>query len=157
MIEFMLTKKKKKKWNKKFEPKIKITFRKYNFGLIKIALITLFISLIFQTTFTSLQIFQAPTALLVTNLLKTYILGGDLWTAIAFAHTYFLQTIIYNNTVPCWEEKFSLECYKESDSYFENSLLDRLTECASYDLGNLTKNYSETLTEVKKIIIFFLR
>lgn len=142
-------KSKKKKREKKFEPKIKLSFKKFNFSLIKITIVTLVISIIFQIMFSLIQAYQIPTAKLVKNLLKVYILGSDLWSSLAITHTYFIQGIIFNNTVPCWNDKKSLECYSEVKEYIDDILIDRTAELANLDLGNLTTIFSEALTQVK--------
>lgn len=159
-----------KRWKSKFNEKLKIKYTKKIFGLIKIAIIVLIFTLIFQLIYTSLNLYHKPKAELITNLLKIYTLGSDISNTMAMTHTFFLQAVIFNNTVPCWDGKTSLECYVESRDHMNQLLVKDVSESAEFDLGNFTEKFSEILTKVnfffpknipekiiKKYFNFFLR
>lgn len=138
----------KKSKKKKFEEPLKISFKNFSFGLVKISLIALLTTILFQGLFTVIQLYQKPKAEFVTNLLKVYILGADTWDSFAMLHTFFMETILFNNTAPCWVGRKSLGCYQQVRDYMNNVLILNISESAGYELGNFSQNFSETLTSV---------
>lgn len=139
------------KSTKKFKrDRIKLSFKNYNFGLLSVSIMTLLIAVAMSLGYVSIQIYQRPKAKVISNLLKVYILGSDLWTTYVSAHLFIVQTVAYNNTVPCWGDRTTLDCYHHFREYILGEMMENVTKSAGYDLKNLTEHYSNSLLKVNK-------
>lgn len=145
---------KEKKLIRKYHDKISVNFDKYNFGLMRVILVIFLITCLSQISFTLIQLYLKPKANQVTNLLKVYILGADLWNSLAMSNIFFFETIISNNTIPCWRGKKVFDCYQATRDRTSELLKYNLIESANYDLKNFSIEYSNVLT---KVIYFFLK
>lgn len=96
---------KEKKLVRKYHDKISVNFDRFNFGLMRVILVIFLIACLSQISFMMIQLYLKPKANQVTSLLKVYILGSDTWSSLAMIHVFFFETIIFNNTTPCWRGK----------------------------------------------------
>lgn len=140
---------------KKFTEKLKLKDKKVNFGFTRIFIITLLLTIVIQIFYTSIQLYQKPKFQELANYLTVYSLSSDIWTTIQMVHHFLLETVGFNNSIPCWNGKTSLGCYEEIRDYINDELLVNITKTADLYLGNFTENFSYTLTKVTLMLKFF--
>lgn len=150
-----LRKKHSKRMIKSSQEKIKVNFQGFNFGLISTSMLIFTMALIFQALFFAIQYYQQPRAQLVSNLLKVYILGSDVWSSYFSMHSYFLEAVLFNNTIPCWGNMKSLDCFHNMKSYILGDMMDNITLATTYELNNFTSNFSDSLLSVKLFFVIF--
>lgn len=125
-----------------------VKFSKTSFGLTStfFKFITLFI-LLFSSQF-SVYLMLAPDSKRVTNLMRVYISGVELWNCYDSAFTMFYDTVLFNNSVGIWDGKKTLDGYNYFKEKIQERVLVNYTELLEVDLGNMTEGFRNTLTKV---------
>ena len=140
-----------KRSHRKFRRKarLKVTYNGLNFGLaslgLKLAAILAFLMLI-QIIY---YFVWKPGVQRSINLMDVFILGIETWNSFFSLHSSWLSTIVYNNTLPYWAGKTSLEVFDHFKNHVRENLIANYSRAVEYDLGNYTKKFVEGYTTVR--------
>lgn len=143
----------KSKENKKGRhKKTKISLEKYNFGLVRAICILCLLTFAILALNLGLHLYTKISADRVQNFVKIYLLGIEAWNALISLHCYFLEVVLWNNTVPTWGGQSTLDTYNYFFEHIDKNVIPNYTLALDYDLGNFTEKYTYALTKV----IFFI-
>jgi len=133
---------------------LKVNFKGLNFNftsvLMTLTVGTLMLVLVQLIYYLSLK----PGATRVTNFTKIFILGAETWSAYTNLNTFFLATVLWNNSLPSWGGMKPLDVYKFMRTHIKERIILNYTESLNYDLGNYTDKFREIYTSVSKKKIF---
>lgn len=134
------------------EKRAKIVLENSNFGLTWpigfLCLLTFGILILNSGVHFTMRIYSNR----IQNLIQVYLLGTEAWSSMVSAHAYFLEVVLWNNTVPTWGGQTSLETFQYFYDHVQTKIFPNYTLTLDYDLGNFTEKYSYVLTKV--IIVF---
>ena len=128
--------------------KLKVFFGGLDFGASKQAFkLILILAVLICVQYCYFEVWR-PMLRRIVNFCEVYILGIETWNAMFTIHTAFLQTVLWNNTVPFWGTT-SLEVFDLSKAHFMENVFNNYTRAMSYDLGNYTDKFVTGYTKVK--------
>lgn len=90
----------------------------------------------------------SPSATRITNMMKVYSIGVELWNCYDSAFVMFYDTILLNNSVRIWDDKRTLDGYYYFKDKIETRVIPNYTLALDYDIGNMTDNFTYALTKV---------
>lgn len=149
-----LLNKKTKKGNRRRNKKdIVLEYLSLKLGIRKtLCLITvlIIILLVIKTVFAMIMMKSLE---IIQNLLEAYLLGIATWNSVFPLHTYFMEATLWNNTVPTWDGKSTLDTYNYYRNFVEKKIIANYTNLLDVDLGNYSDGFKFALSKV--IFIFF--
>ena len=129
--------------------RLKVTYNGLNFGLVNLGLklgtILVFligIQLVYYTVW-------RPGVRRSINFMEIFLLGIETWNSYFNMHSSWLSTIVYNNTLPYWNGKTSMQVYEHFKTHIRDNLLANYSRAVEYDLGNYTEKFVEAYTQVR--------
>ena len=131
--------------------KISIPGRNFFFGFFSTCSIFLLFALLFMAAQYFCYLLLYSRANQTSNLMKLFILGDATYCTFYAAGAAWYETIIFNNTVPGWRGKTTLEMYEDFGRTIDTMIIPNYTRALSYDLGNYTKEFRESMTKVSQI------
>lgn len=142
---------------KRRHEKAKVNMGNYSFGLIQaIGIFSLLILGIVSLNYT-LILFLESSSNRINNLVSLYILGIEAWQSLASVHSFFLETVIWNDTVPVWGEDSTLGTYQFFVDHINEQVIPNYTRALEYDLGNFTTEFNYALTKVNNISVIIFK
>lgn len=146
-----------KKENARRREKVKITHSNNSFGFAKLITSLTFATLLIVFMQAAYYMILSPKALKITNLVKVYIIEVEIWSAFITIHTFAMQVLLWNNTVPTWNTD-SLTAYEMQRSHIRGNLIPNFTEALDYNMGNYTEVFRNQISKVtQKPSKYFLR
>lgn len=138
-----------------FSRNAKLKREKYNFRYRSQLLIILGILAMFLINKAVLFMILSIRAKRITGLTKTCILGMESYASFFQLHNAAFQVLLWNNTSPIWGSP-ALDMYEHFKNTTKEKLIKNLTEALSYDLGNYTIFFNDTLLNTKACGTVFL-
>jgi len=83
----------------------------------------------------------------ITNLVKSYVLGVEVWSAFSILGVTLFQAIIWNNTAPYFNSTAD-KVFENHLVYTNENVMKNLTDSTNYDLGNITETYQALINKV---------
>lgn len=148
------TQKEKRKKNKgitRRKKKLKVKSKATNIELTGSLTSILLIMLLLQVMRFGFGAVNSSTLRKTQNLLEVYLLDIDSWGALFGLHITFFELVLWNNTVPMWNGKSTLETYEHFRDYVEDSVIANFSRALDYDLGYYTDEYQHFMTKVSLI------
>ena len=128
--------------------KVKISSKKYSFGYMSSCVRILGLILVFIAIQSFCYWLLYQRANLISNLMEVYILGVETYCVYLSAVSATVATVFYNNSVPGFGGKTTMENYYHYDGLMQSYILDNYTSSLSLNLGNYTEEFRTAFTSV---------